>query len=903
MKVILFCLLATAVHATEGIHFFESKVKPIFEQHCNKCHNEKKEKGGLRLDIIEGILHGGDSGKIIDYHNVDKSSLLIAVKRLDEDIEMPPKNSLPAADIATLEKWVKMGAPMPKSKNKVDLGKGYDWQKELQHWAYQKPKKSGKSIDGFIDSDLKKHNLKANAQATKVELIRRASFDLIGLPPTPEETEVFLSDKSPKAFEKLIDRLLNSPHFGERWARHWLDVARYGDDQPYAFQQKKLHSAWKYRDWVVKAYNEDLPYTEFIRRQLAADLISGLTPAENAATGLISTGPMYFKRTEVQKALADELDDRVDVVSKAFMGLTVSCARCHDHKFDAIPTKDYYSMAGVFKSTRTYDRFVASDEEVAEYHQKLLNYGNIKNRLKELYLKSKFKVLSKVSPLFSSDLITNRSRDHRGLVEFDISGKKELYLVVQNKETQKYKFHFTAWINPVLIDDNKTLKLSTLKPEVVFNDNKYYGAKFDTGEDAIIVDGEVINHGLHMSGTTVLKFQIPAGNWQKFKAEVGVFCKNGGQEKTNGAIFNVFDKNLMSWLEDQKKINKDEYLKADITKMSSTDAFEYKSLIKKLKTEKPKTPALVHALWEGDIRDMKINIRGNPNKFGEVAPRGYLSALNNGESLNFKNGSGRLELANLIASKENPLTARVMVNRIWHNLFGKGIVTSPSNFGKLGDTPSNQQLLDWLAVEFMENNWSVKKMIKTVMLSKVYKRSSQDNETNAALDGDNKYLWRQNLKRMDAEALRDSILKVAGKLHGSIGGSPSGSSFASTKFNRRMLYAKVSRTAPDSMRATFDFPSAANSAPKRNLTTVPQQKLFYLNSEFIMTMAKSLDKRLKSYNENKTKQLEYVFRLLYSRKPNQPEMSKLKPLIESDSKTRELLAQALLISNEFSYID
>ena len=463
-------------------------------------------------------------------------------------------------------------------------------------------------------------------------------------------------------------------------------------------------------------------------------------------------------------------------------------------------------------------------KEVAEYHRKLLNYGNIKNRLAELHLKSKFKTSSKIAPLFSSDLITNKSRDHRGLVYTNISGMRELYLVVQNKETKKYKFHFTAWINPVLMNGSKKLKLSTLKPEVVFTDNKYFGAKFDSGEDAIIVDGEVINHGLHMSGTTVLKFQIPAGNWQKFKAEVGVFCKNGGQEKTNGAIFNVFDKNPMPWLEEQKKIKKDEYLKADVSKMTSSDAFEYK-ITEKAKDRKAKLRLWCTLFGEGDIRDMKINIRGNPNKFEKLLHVDTY-ALNNGKPLNFKNGSGRMQLANLIASKENPLTARVMVNRIWHNLFGKGIVTSPSNFGKLGDAPSNQHLLDWLAVEFVENNWSVKKMIKTVMLSKAYQRSSQDSESNAALDGDNKYLWRQNLKRMDAEAMRDSILKVAGKLHNSVGGSPSGSSFTSTKFNRRMLYAKVSRTAPDSMRATFDFPSAANSAPKRNLTTVPQQNYF-----------------------------------------------------------------------------
>ena len=1054
-------LLVSSSFATEGIQFFEERIKPIFEKHCNKCHGPEKEKGGLRLDLPEGISLGGDSGKIINLQNFEKSSLLIAVKRLDEDLEMPPKNSLPDEDIKAIEQWVKMGAPLSKP---ASLREGYKWEDELQHWAFKKPLKSEKqtTIDELLDKDLKKHQLKANPQAGKIELLRRAYFDLLGLPPSPEETDSFLNDKSPDAFEKVIDRLLNSPHFGERWARHWLDVARYGDDQPYAFQQKVLDNAWKYRDWVVKAYNDDLPYTEFIRRQLAADLIPGIKPEENAATGFIATGPMYFKRTEVQKALADELDDRVDVVSKAFMGLTVSCARCHDHKFDAIPTKDYYSMAGIFKSTRIYDRFTAGDEEIAEYHRRLVQQGNIKSQLKELVLKyelpssedhsfslknsieiddrdavktghwqaskyfkgftgksylvdgnknkgqssvtfpvkvnddstyelfmsynsgdraknvpveihhsngvkkvfvdqskmptyknkyvslGKYKFDAKNSkvvisnkgtqghvivdsillspekeknahlktpelpvysgpvPIYSSDLVSTKSRDHRTLADLNIEGLKELYLVTEYKAKKSYQFHFHSWMNPVLINDTSSMKLTSVKPDKVSTDNKFFGAKFDSGEDAIICNGEVINHGFHCSGNTVLKFTLPEGNWRRFQAEVGVFAKNGGAEKSNIVRFHIFKEDPSQWLERNKNLkdlDDSVYLKADSSKMSANDAATYEKLLTLLKNEKPELPPLVHGLYEGDIRDLKINIRGNPKKFGELAPRGYLRILNNGKELHFTEGSGRLQLANLIANNDNPLTARVMVNRIWHNLFGQGIVTSPSNFGKLGDAPSNQQVLDWLAVEFMEKNWSVKSVIKTVMLTKAYQRSSLNNTSNANIDGDNKYLWRQNMKRLDAESMRDSILKVAGKLSQTRGGSPSANKFDSSSFNRRMLYAKVSRTAPDSMRATFDFPSAANSTPKRNNTTVPQQKLFYLNSSFMMTMAKHLNERMKAVDKDPAKQLDYAFKLLYSRSPEKSEEERLLPLLKEDDRSRELLAQALLISNEFSYID
>jgi hypothetical protein len=439
----------------------------------------------------------------------------------------------------------------------------------------------------------------------------------------------------------------------------------------------------------------------------------------------------------------------------------------------------------------------------------------------------------------------------------------------------------------------------------VITKNKFYGAKFDSGEDAIICNGEVIQHGFHCSGTTVMKFKIPAGNWQRFKAETGVFAKNGGAERSNKVRFHIFKEDPSKWLQRRSELtNTDEsvYLDADTAEMTSIDAVKYKDLQAKLKDEIPKMPPLVHGLWESEERNLKINIRGNPKKFGEEAPRGYLRILNGGKDLNFRNGSGRLELADLIASKQNPLTARVMVNRIWHNLFGQGIVTSPSNFGKLGDAPSNQLLLDWLAVDFMENNWSVKRIVKTIMLSETYQRSSQVNMKNANMDGANKYLWRQNMKRLDAESMRDSILRVAGKLSPKVGGSPSNSNFGST-FTGRMLYAKVSRTAPDSMRSTFDFPSSANSAPKRNKTTVPQQKLFYLNSSFMMNMAQNLNKRLKSHHSEPARQLDYAFKLLYSRSPSPSEAKRLLPLLKGDAKSRYFLTQALLISNEFSYID
>ena len=1137
-------LLTNSSFATEGIQFFEDKVKPLFEEHCLKCHGEKKQKGGLRLDTVSGILSGGETEKLFIPGQPANSFIIDAVKRVDEDLAMPPKYDLPEKDIETLTNWIRMGAPMPRPQEKVQVKSEFNWNELTKFWSFQKPLKPNASgIDELVNKKLKEHNLKPVAKATKLELIRRATFDLTGLPPTPEEIDAFMGDNSKNAFEKVIERLLASKHYGERWGRFWLDVARYGDDQPYAFAQKKLSEAWKYRDWVVNAFNVDLPYNEFIRRQLAADLIPELAPEEYAATGLIATGPMYFKRTEVLKALADELDDRIDVVSKGFLGLTVACARCHDHKFDPIPTEDYYALAGVFKSTRIYDRMLATEEEIAEYHRRLYQNEILRHKQKEILIdnlknttgnlsqtlssavdavqkgllsdkvyqsknlnpqevkhwvkilknkdtknglirqltdavrnpnldstdfielddksaikskgwiesthyknfvgkgylhdgnsdkgaksitfklpvteNSKFELflgynsntgraknvpveihhaggvtklsidqskepsykekyvslglfsfkdpksakvlisnkgtsgyvivdsirmiphgmktnpdetliqkrinelvgkinslsqktasLKSALPEFSTPLVSSKSPDHRSPVEVNIEGWKNIYLVIENKSLSDYKFHFSAWMNPVIESPKGHIKVTDLEPVNVDTDGKLYGAKYDSNEDAIICNGEVLAHGIQNHGNTVLSFRIPQGsNWKTFKAEGGIFNKNGGQESKNQAVFHVFKEDPSQWLQREKIINEITdltngfYLNSKSVNSLPEDAKnEYTDLSNDLKNATPKRPKVVHGLWDSEIRNVKVNVRGNPKKFGDEVQRGYLHILNNGKKINFENGSGRLELANLIASDNNPLTARVMVNRIWHHLFGRGIVTSPSNFGRLGDKPSNQQLLDWLAVDFMENNWSVKTMIRKVMLSDAYQRSSKSNSENEAVDGDNQYVWKQNMKRLDAESLRDSILAVSGRLSEQFGGPSQAAGFDNPSFTKRAIYARVSRTAPDSMRLTFDFPSPSNSSPKRNITTVPQQRLFYLNSSFIMDQAMSLTNHIKSIKQTPEERLNYTFKLLYGREPNEIEAKEMLPLFE-DLKTIKLATQAMLISNEFSYID
>ncbi|MCM8542358.1 MAG: DUF1553 domain-containing protein, partial [Lentisphaeraceae bacterium] len=1131
--------------ATEGIQFYQDKIKPIFEANCTKCHGEKKQKGGLRLDSVEGILAGGETEKLFVAGQPGSSFIIEAVNRTDEDMAMPPKNALPQKEIDLLTTWIRMGAPMPKPKGKVQLKSEYNWEELTKFWSFQKPiKPDEKSIDQLINNKLKEMKLSPVAKATKLELIRRATFDLTGLPPTPEDIDQFMADTSDNAFESVINKLLDSDHFGERWGRYWQDIVRYGDDQPYAFAQKPLSYAWKYRDWIVSALNKDLPYDEFIRRQVAADLIPNLPPEEHAATGLISTGPMYFKRTEVLKALADETDDRIDVLSKGFLGLTVACARCHNHKFDPIPTEDYYALAGVFKSTRIYDRFITSDEKIEEYHKRVFQKEILENSLHELTIKNaktkidqltrtleaasvavtkgpladekylklnlypkdvkkwtsilnsenagKHPLITKISkavlshgegnefielddrsakkstgwveskyfkdfigkgylhddgngkgkktitftlpvsknskyelflaynsnsaraknvpieiyhadgitkvsidqskqpdykkvykslglysfnnlkpakvvisnegtqgyvivdairmvahgmstepdkstvkkhiniltqevyktyerimagntptPVFSTPLVNSKSYDHRAKIDVNIKGWKKLYLVVENKAKNDYKFHFNAWMKPTFHAKKQQQALTDLEPFYVDTDGKLYGAKYVTNEDAIICNGEVLTHGIQHSGTTVLAYNIPAGtDWQRFTAEGGIFNKNGGEEGKNGARFHVFKEDPTKWLkraeliEKFNKLTNNQYInkKASVDHYSEQDLATYKALTNKLKNEAPRRPNFVHGLWEDKPRNAKVNVRGNPKKLGDEVPRGYLKILNKGKDIQFQNGSGRLELANLIASKDNPLTARVMANRIWFNLFGSGIVNSPSNFGMLGDKPTNQPLLDWLAVDFMENNWSVKTLIKNIMLSETYQRSSQSSKANETIDEDNQYFWRQNMKRLDAESLRDSILAASGKLKTDIGGPGFNTRYDNSSYNRRTIYARVSRTAPDPMRLTFDFPSPSNSSPKRNVTTVPQQRLFYLNSEFIMEQANVMTYRVLTHSKSPEARMDYMFKIAYGRSPDAQESNKLLPFFKS-GKNLEAIAQALLVSNEFSYID
>jgi hypothetical protein len=736
----------------KGVEFFESKVRPVLVEQCYKCHSAEsgKSKGGLTLDTRASTLKGGDTGPAVVPGSPEKSLLLAAIRH-EGDLKMPPKTKLPDAVVADIRRWVEMGAPDPRERV-APPAVNIDWPKARQFWSFQPVRKPAApavkdaawpkiDIDRFILARLETAGLSPAAPADKRTLLRRATFDLTGLPPTPDEIDTFLKDDSPDAFAKVVDRLLKSPHHGECWARHWLDVARYAEDQAHTFGVKPNAEAFRYRDWVIGAINADMPYDLFVKRQIAADLMEGDQPdgyKQRAALGFFGLGAVYYKGGVcTPKAIADELDDRVDTLARGLLGLTVACARCHDHKYDPIPTQDYYSLAGVFSSCKLADLPMVPKAEADRY-----------------------------------------------------------------AESQK----------PILECDKKLKDLQ--------------------------------------------------------KAEKSKATPEGKQRI----------KDLQAEME-------------------------------KLKKESPPAPPMAHALADATPADMHVYVRGNPAQQAEVAPRRFLRVLAGDDPPHFTRGSGRLDLANAIASKDNPLTARVIVNRVWAWHFGRGIVGTPSNFGQLGERPTHPELLDDLAVRFVENGWSLKWLHREIMLSATYQQCSEASTKGREADPDNRLLAHMNRRRLEVEAYRDALLTASGQLDQSFGGPTA--DLGAGQNRRRTVYCKVSRHELNGLLRLFDFPDANITSERRTETTVPQQQLFVLNSPFVIGQAKALAARVAAEATDDPARVRRAYLLAYGRPATDAEVAvALRYLGGTDAPTEknaltrwERYAQALLAANEFLYVD
>ena len=856
-KLCFLSALAFPGHAAFGgdeFAHFENKIRPVLVERCYECHSaEQKVKGGLALDTKDGLLKGGDSGPALNLQAPEKSLILKALRHQD-DLQMPPKSErLPESIANDFAAWIHSGAPDPRS-SEGKRAPGIDWEKARHHWAFlpvKRPPIPGSEtnlnpVDRFIRARLSQEGLRPSPEAPARTRIRRLSLTLRGLPPAIEDVESFEKDPSEARYLEIVDLYLASREFGEKWARHWLDVARYAEDQAH-LGGKGNPMAWKYRDWVINAFARDLPYNTFIRHQIAADFLPENERFKNlAALGFFGLGPQYYKLDDAPRAIADELDDRVDVLSRGFLGLTVSCARCHDHKYDPIPTQDYYSLAGVFHSSRLVDSPEVPEAEVDRY-------------------KAAKKQLDAAEFEFNRSLRTLR---HPALL-------------AHCADTAAAFTRLNEFLEINGADPSAELpkELEPLKAFVgKINDDPKYGA---------------IVTAWRSRGTELLRDALMDAVEKEFQA----FLNKKPNREVVDALFG--EKGVVpfreAWRESLSTEQKDE-LKA----LEAVVAEQRKAL-------GPEIP-LVHAIAEGKPDDLKIFIRGNPTNHGALAPRRFLRILAGDERAPFTRGSGRWELAEAIADPSNPLTARVFVNRLWLWTFGRGIVNTPSNFGTLGERPSHPELLDWLAAEFMENGWSTKSVLRLLVTSRTFQQSSQPTPASREKDANNALLSRFQSRRMSVETWRDSLLAACASL-----GKGADGMVMSLGDKTRTVYARVSRRQVATLLRIFDFPDPNITSERRLETTIPQQQLFMLNSEFVLDQANRLAHRVLGEAKDPVGRIRMAYRFVLGREPESEELeltqqflSQKDPEGDSRAATQERLqrlCQTLLISNEFIFVD
>ncbi len=868
--------------SVEQLDFFEKSVRPVFLDHCVRCHGEKKQEAGLRLDSPAGIRKGTDAGPIIVPGDPDKSLLIKTVRRT-VDNAMPPDKELAKDKVEALAQWVKFGAGLPEGSQQVVVNSAKD------HWAFQPVRKpavpangAANPIDAFICEKLKLAGLNPSARADRRTFVRRAYFDLIGLPPTYEEIEAYVNDAAPSADIKMIDRLLARPEYGERWARHWMDVARYADTKGYVFTEDRNYPyAYTYREYLIRSFNEDKPYDRFVLEQLAADKLKLDGPQSLAAMGFLTVGRRFGNNPH------DIIDDRIDLIGRGLMGLSIGCARCHDHKFDPIPIADYYSLYGVFQSshepkelpligefrrTAELEAFEAElakkEKAAAEYEKKM--YADALAPFKKPGSIAAMLLATKETQGFANDKAdkwaVERKIDPRMLDRWRVAarGHEPVFGVWRSLATLAERDFANKYLDTVKASKtNDVLKTALLesRPANLRETAQIYG------EILAEAAKETLGRG-------------PA-EWQAL-----VSLMVGPEGVTNPPNADA-DKLVAIPVK-------------RIFRMLRNDAAKFRA-------NAPASPPRAMVMNDNArIGEPVVFLRGNPNNRGPLVPK-RMPAVVAGEGRKpFTNGSGRLELAEAIVRPDNPLTARVIVNRIWTWHFGQGLVRTPSDFGIRSDPPTHPELLDWLAATFVEDGWSIKQLHRRIVLSETYRQSSLVGPELERKDPENRLLGRFNRHRLDFEQLRDSLLIAAGTLDQATIGGKSVDLFSPPFTKRRSIYGFVDRqNLPGTFRA-FDFASPEQHTPQRFQTTVPQQALFLMNSPFVVEQAKALAARTSGTTDDRVRTL---YRLTLGRNPNDIEKNLAGEFVRlptdksSNLSGWEQLAQVLLLSNEFAFVD
>lgn len=891
-------LLGSAAFAssreTAGIEFFEKHVRPVFVEHCHQCHSAEAEKlkGGLLLDTKDGLLKGGDSGPALVPGEPDKSLLIKAIRYTDENLQMPPKGKkLTSEQIAHLEAWIKMGAPDPR----VAKAKIAETKNAGDHWAF-KPIKTppvprvknvrwGQSpIDHFIVEKLEARGIAPNPPADKRTLVRRATYGLTGLPPTAQDIDDFLKDKSSEAFPRVVDRLLNSPQYGERWGRYWLDIARYADTKGYVFEEERRYPySFTYRDYVIRSFNEDLPFDQFIIHQVAADLLPlGDDKRPLAALGFLTLGRRFLNNQP------DIIDDRIDVVTRGFMGLTVTCARCHDHKYDPIPTKDYYSLYGVFASCsepsdkpllgkdalpKDYSAYVAEREkretELKKYRedQEAIVRARLRARVGDYLLAA-----------HEASKLTDKGKQEALARERKLGpAVLERWMASLKKWRDENSPIFVPWFSySTLVETN----FATQAKEVKWTNsiNPLVSAAFAEPPESLKQAAERY---------TAL-FTNVDHQWKELvsQSEKAKSTASGPNASPPTALPDRSAEDLRQILyadSSPLNLNDDEYRRLFDTPVSQK-LRALRRKIDELDATHPGAPPKAMALVDNPTpHNPRVFIRGNANNHGPEVPRQFLEVLAGPNRKPFEKGSGRLELAQAIASPDNPLTARVIVNRVWTYHFGAPLVRTPSDFGFRSEPPSHPELLDYLAARFIQEGWSLKNLHRLIMLSSVYQQSSEHNPRAAKEDPGNQLLWRMNRKRLDFESMRDTFLALGGGIDFAIGGRPV--ELTTEPFTgRRTVYGFVERQNLPGLFRTFDFASPDTTSPQRFATTVPQQALFLMNSPFVVQQAGKLIarpevKRAAAEDEK----LQQLHRICFQRAPDKDELTLAKRFLQTQS--------------------
>jgi hypothetical protein len=1076
---------ALAAEVPAADEFFEKEVRPLLVEHCLKCHGDRKPKGGLRLTSRASVLKGGDTGPAV-VAGEPGASLLIQAIRYNDTPQMPPKRKLSEHQIAILTRWVQLGLPWPETPiraTKSAVGEFQITQEQRAFWSFQPIKEVPppavrdelwvkSELDRFILAALEAKGLRPARPADRRTLLRRACFDLTGLPPTPEEIEAFVRDDRPDAFARAVDRLLASPSYGERWGRHWLDLVRYTDsfDARGIGGEMDCADAWRYRDWVVQAFNRDLPYDRFITDQIAGDLVP-ISDAFNRdgiiATGFLALGNWGGGDADKEKLLTDIADDQVDVVSRTFLGLTVACARCHDHKFDPISSADYYGLAGIFFSTHILPDVgpktngppmmripLLSPAELARREQLKQRVAQGEKSLKDAKERY-YRQFAAAQRAHTADYVVAAWRyeqapagtdletfargkglhahalrrwiDYLGLGDYplmnrpirDVLGRAGVHgwrgeadcpsLLVNTTDQEVALLTFrlppkavgvhpgptngvvVAWRSPIaasvrirgrLLDADPVggdgvawaidHRAGATRRELATGDIANGGGqRLDQGKDAdklrtVVVDvGDRIellvlpkaNHGFD---TTVVQLEIAttdgASKWDltrdmvaephqgnphrdhEGRPEVWSFRDmanhaRGGQAGTDSVLrawhrvladlragepdsrtiedaardfasaFTLTDARSPFWISNAAD---EKYLPADARRDLAKQSADLDALKKSAQAaidyangaQEGGVPGSPHA----GVHDVHIHIRGRYDRLGPVIPRRFPEILAGREQKPITSGSGRLDLARWLTRPDNPLTARVMVNRIWQHHFGEGIVRTPSNFGKLGRPPTHPALLDFLAHEFVRSGWSIKHMHRQIMLSAAYQQSSEGDPQTLKSDPDNLLFGRMNRRRLEAEALRDGVLAVSGRLDRTMGG-PAIRDFATP---RRTLYLMTVRSDRSGFGPLFDTADPTAPVEKRTVSTIAPQALFLLNNPFMLEQTQVLAKRVASLETDERRRINRAYALLYGRPPSAEEVAVGREFLRhagGGEQAWQEYSEILLCANEFIYVD